>query len=67
MKVRLPTIELEKYILIHQKQVLVEQFVRRSESLWNPRIYQSGEVVELVSLDYRCAIEALYATVNQLK
>ena len=59
--------QLEEYILIHQKQVLVEQFVRKSESLWRPQIYQAGEVVEFVSIDYHCAIAALYETINQLQ
>lgn len=60
-------LELEEYILIHQKQVLVEQFLRRSESLWSPRIYQSGEVVELLSIGNRCAIETLYENISQLQ
>lgn len=28
--------EFEEYALIHQKQILVEQFQRRSDNLWIP-------------------------------
>jgi len=58
--------ELEEYILIDQKQVLVEQFLRKSDALWMPHIVQAGDTIEFVSIGYTCPIEALYENLNQL-
>ena len=33
--------ELTEYILIHQKQVLVERFQRKSDNLWLPQVYRA--------------------------
>jgi Uma2 family endonuclease len=51
---------LEEYILIHQDQVLVEQFERRSAQLWLPTIYHSNMPVCFKSIDLTCPIEDLY-------
>ena len=58
--------QFEEYVLIHQKQVLVERFNRKTNNLWVPQIYRAGETVELMSIDFRCAIEWLYETIEQL-
>jgi Uma2 family endonuclease len=50
----------EEYVLIHQKQILVERFQRRGDNIWTPRIYQSGDAIELDSIDFSCSIESLY-------
>lgn len=62
------TIEsLEEYVLIHQKQILVERFQRRSDSLWVPEIYQAGDILEFASLGFTCSIEELYENLDQLQ
>ena len=58
--------ELEEYVLIHQKQILVERFQRQSDSLWIPQINRAGEVVEFASIGLSCSIDALYESVAQL-
>jgi Uma2 family endonuclease len=58
--------EFEEYVLIHQKQVLVERFQRQADSLWIPQIARAGERVEFASIGFACAIAALYETIGQL-
>lgn len=58
--------ELEEYILIHQKQILVERFQRKSENLWMPTIYQAKDTVYFNSIDFYCPIENLYENLDQL-
>lgn len=58
--------EFEEYILIHQKQILVEQFQRQSNNLWLPQIYRAGDTVELMSISFTFAIETLYENIAQL-
>jgi Uma2 family endonuclease len=58
--------ELEEYVLIHQKQMLVEQFQRQPNNRWRPRIYHPGDVVEFASIDFACEIELLYENLAQL-
>lgn len=57
---------LEEYILIHQNQILVERFQRKSDVLWMPHIYQTGDTVEFSSINFACAIADLYEKVSQL-
>ena len=59
-------LELEEYILIHQKQVLVERFQRKSDNLWIPQIYREGDTVEFVSINFNCAIADLYENIARL-
>lgn len=56
----------EEYILIHQKQILVERFLRKSDNLWVPHIYRSGDEVELSSIGFSCTISVLYENLDQL-
>jgi Uma2 family endonuclease len=58
--------EFEEYVLIHQKQVLVERFWRKSDNLWIPSIYRDGDTVEFESIGFRCAIAELYTNIEQL-
>jgi Uma2 family endonuclease len=58
--------ELEEYVLVHQKQVLVERFQRRSDTLWVPQIFRPGEVVEFASIGFTCEIADLYDNIGQL-
>ena len=57
--------ELEEYVLIHQNQILVERFWRRTSGFWLAQTYQTGAKVELVSIGFSCPIEALYEKVGQ--
>jgi Uma2 family endonuclease len=59
--------ELEEYVLIHQKQILVEQFQRKSDNLWVPNIYRDGETIEFASINFACAIALLYENLAQLR
>lgn len=56
----------EEYVLIHQKQILVERFQRKSDNLWIPKIYQVGDIVEFSSIGFTYPIAALYEKVAQL-
>ncbi|NEZ59461.1 Uma2 family endonuclease [Adonisia turfae] len=58
--------ELEEYVLVHQKQVLVERFQRKSDNLWLPQVYRVGKQVEFESIEFRVAIEGLYENISQL-
>lgn len=58
--------ELEEYILIHQKQILVERFQRKSDNLWIPEIYRAGDNIELESISFSCAIAMFYENIDQL-
>jgi len=58
--------ELEEYVLIHQKQILVERFQRKSDNLWIPQIYRAEDTVEFTSIGFSCQIEVLYENVAQL-
>lgn len=58
--------EFSEYVLIHQKQILVERFQRKSDNLWMPQIYQAGDTVEFTNIGFACAIETLYENVAQL-
>ncbi len=55
-----------EYVLIHQKQILVERFQRKSDNLWVPKIYSTGDTIEFASIGFTCAIEALYENIAQL-
>jgi Uma2 family endonuclease len=58
--------ELTEYVLIHQKQILVERFQRKSDSLWLPQVYRAGDTIDLSSIGFSRQIEALYESVAQL-
>ena len=57
---------LEEYVLIHQNQILVERFQRKSDNLWLPQVFRSGETIELKSIGLACDIADLYENLNQL-
>lgn len=58
--------ELEEYVLIHQKQVLVERFERKSDNLWVPQVFRDGDTIELKSVGFLGAIASLYEHTNLL-
>lgn len=58
--------EFEEYILIHQKQMLVERFSKKSNNLWIPHIYRTGDTIEFSSIGFSCDISILYENIGQL-
>lgn len=58
--------DLEEYILIHQKQILVERFLRKADNLWVPQSYGVGDTVEFMSIQFSCPIAFLYENIDQL-
>ncbi len=58
--------ELEEYVLVHQKQILVERFQRKSGTLWLPQIYREGDQVEFTSINFTAAIASFYESIDQL-
>ena len=58
--------ELEEYVLIHQKQILVERFQHKSDNLWVSQIYRSGDTIEFASIGFTGAIATLYENIEQL-
>lgn len=58
--------EFEEYVLIHQRQILVEQFQRQSDNLWVSQIYRAGDTIEFASIGFACAIATLYENIEQL-
>jgi Uma2 family endonuclease len=58
-------LELEEYVLVHQKQMVVERFSRHSNGLWRPQVYSAGDQLELASVGFSCPIEFLYENAEQ--
>jgi len=58
--------ELEEYVLVHQNQILVEQFQRKTEELWMPQIHGAGDTVAFNSINFSCDVAALYENITQL-
>ena len=56
---------LEEYVLIHQKQILVEQFQRTPNNSWIPK-YREEDILELASIGFSCPIAGLYENLTQL-
>jgi Uma2 family endonuclease len=57
---------LEEYVLIHQNQMLVERFQRKSNMLWVPQIYGVNDTVEFTSIQFSCPVDFLYENIDQL-
>jgi len=58
------TIEtLQEYVLISQQHVSVECFHRNAEGFWVLYPYSTGDEIYLESIDFYCAIAALYEDV----
>ncbi|MEM1250898.1 MAG: Uma2 family endonuclease [Cyanobacteria bacterium P01_H01_bin.21] len=57
---------LEEYVLVHQKQILVERFQRKSDNLWLPQVCRAGEPVVFESVGIEIAIADLYENLQQL-
>ncbi len=58
---------LTEYVLISQKEIMVECFRRNAEGNWVEQIYREGEEVEFASINFSCAIKLLYRKVSLLR
>jgi Uma2 family endonuclease len=59
--------ELEEYVLVDQKQVLVEHFTYKSNHLWLPQTYRAGDTIQFTSIDLTCPIAALSENISQIR
>ncbi|BAP55510.1 hypothetical protein THII_1213 [Thioploca ingrica] len=55
-------LELEEYVLVSQDKVQVECY-RKQEGEWEGHYYQRGDIVEIVSIGFKCPIEQIYTKV----
>jgi Uma2 family endonuclease len=55
-----PTVE--EYILVSQDRQAVEIYTRNGKK-WVYQMFESGEEIELTSINFRCPIEAFYEDV----
>ncbi|MDG2990186.1 Uma2 family endonuclease [Candidatus Synechococcus calcipolaris G9] len=58
--------ELQEYVLVHQKQLLVERFERKSNNLWMPQIVRDRDILELKSIGFSGMVATLYENTNLL-
>ncbi len=58
--------QLKEYVLVHQNQILIERFERRTDTLWMPTIYRAGDTITFNSINFACAIEELYERLSEL-
>ncbi len=58
-------LELEEYVLVHQKQILVERFWLGLDGLWLEQTYKAGEEIQFASIGFACPIEFLYEKAEQ--
>ena len=58
-------LELKEYVLVHQKQMLVERFSRKGDNFWVTEAYRGGEQIHFESIDFICPIEFLYEGAQQ--
>lgn len=55
---------LQEYVLIHQDTIKVECFKRQINNQWQHIVYQTGDILELNSIDLKCPIEEIYLKVG---
>ena len=58
-------LELEEYVLVHQKRMLVECFWRSPDGEWLEQTYRAGDEVRFESVKFACPIESLYEKAEQ--
>ena len=51
---------LQEYILVNQNKVQVECYRKQESSKWVSQCYQTGNIVEIVSMNFKCSIEQIY-------
>jgi hypothetical protein len=58
--------ELKEYVLVHQKQMLVERFERKFDNLWVSQIVRDRDTLELKGIGFSEMVAALYENTNLL-
>jgi hypothetical protein len=58
--------ELKEYVLVHQKQMLVERFERKFDNLWVSQIVRDRDTLELKGIGFSEMVAALYKNTNLL-
>jgi Uma2 family endonuclease len=51
---------LEEYVLVNQNKVQVECYRKQPSGEWQYQCYGVGEMVEFLSIDFKCPIEKIY-------
>jgi Uma2 family endonuclease len=57
---------LKEYVLIHQNEMKIECYRRNESGNWTEEIYQVGDEVEFLSINYRGSLETIYRKVPGL-
>ncbi|MCY7332112.1 MAG: Uma2 family endonuclease [Pseudanabaena sp. CAN_BIN31] len=55
---------LQEYILVGSENILVESFRLNDRGLWELRVFENSDRVELASIDFECAIGSIYEDVD---
>jgi Uma2 family endonuclease len=58
--------QLQEYVLVSQDQIQVECFRKQAAGEWQSQCYQLGDMVEIISMDFKCPIEKIYHQVLKL-
>lgn len=51
---------LEEYVLVNQHKIQVECYRKQNTGEWLAQIYNAGEMVEFICIDFKCPIEKIY-------
>jgi Uma2 family endonuclease len=51
---------LQEYVLVNSDQMIIEVYRRGEKRVWLYESYGNGEIVELQSLEFSCAIDQIY-------
>jgi len=57
--------ELEEYVLVHQKRILVECFRRSHDDRWLDQTYRACDEIKFKSIGFTCPVEFLYEKAEQ--
>ena len=55
---------LEEYVLISPNEVVIEVYQRQPDGIWQYITYEAGSQFHLQSLDFTCAIEEIYESID---
>lgn len=51
---------LEEYVLVNQHKIQVECYRKQNTGEWLVQVYNAGEMVEFICIDFKCPIEKIY-------
>lgn len=55
---------LEEYVLVSSEKILIESFRINDHGFWELHTFEEGELVELPSIGFECAIASIYEDVD---